>query len=117
MHFEILVEDASGKILLEHIVPKVMGESVQQHSWRIHAYKGIGHLPRNLRGSTDPAKRVLLDRLPQLRRLPRVFQQADRWTLCLREASSPPEATTKELPEGEVKQIPQQLFDAFKLPL
>ena len=68
MHFEILVEDASGKILLEHIVPKVMGEGVQQHSWRIHAYKGIGHLPRNLRGSTDPAKRILLDRLPQLLR-------------------------------------------------
>ena len=68
MHFEILVEDASGKIALENIVEKILSTSEQNHSFRIHAYKGIGRLPKNLRGKTDPRKRILLDRLPKILR-------------------------------------------------
>ncbi len=68
MHFEVLVEDASGKIALTAILEKILGPSGQQHSYRIFAYKGIGSIPRNLRGTTDPQKRILLDRLPSLLR-------------------------------------------------
>ena len=31
-------------------------------------YKGLGRIPKNLRGVTDPSKRILLDRLPKLLR-------------------------------------------------
>ena len=38
MHFEILVEDISGKTALEIIIPKII--STQQHTFEIHRYKG-----------------------------------------------------------------------------
>lgn len=66
MHLEVLVEDASGKIALETLVPKVLGVQGVPHTWRIHAYKGIGRIPKNLQGSADPSKRMLLDQLPRL---------------------------------------------------
>ncbi len=66
MHFEILVEDRSGSIVLEHILEKILGANGEVHSWRIHPYRGVGRLPTNLRGVTDPSNRILLDRLPQL---------------------------------------------------
>ena len=68
MHFEILVEDASGKIALQNIVEKILGPNGQSHSYRIFAYKGIGRIPKGLRSRTDPRKRVLLDQLPRLLR-------------------------------------------------
>ncbi|HED04305.1 MAG TPA: DUF4276 family protein [Candidatus Fraserbacteria bacterium] len=68
MHFEILVEDASGKIALGSILKKILGQNSQDHTYRIIAYKGIGRIPRDLRGTTDPRKRILLDRLPKLLR-------------------------------------------------
>jgi hypothetical protein len=66
MHFEVLVEDASGELLLRSLLPKILGEPGNPHTWRTHPYKGIGRIPRNLRGRTDPAKRILLDRLPKV---------------------------------------------------
>jgi hypothetical protein len=66
MHFEILVEDASGKIVLESVLRKILGTNEQEHSYKIHSYKGIGHIPKNLKGKTDPQKRILLDQLPRL---------------------------------------------------
>lgn len=68
MHLEILVEDSSGRRLLEAIVPKIIGPMAEPHTWNIHDYKGAGHLPPGLKGTTDPRKRVLLDRLPKLLR-------------------------------------------------
>lgn len=65
MHFEILVEDASGKLALEHLVPKILGPE-SSHSYRIHPYKGIGRLPRGLRNTNEPRKRILLDQLPRV---------------------------------------------------
>jgi hypothetical protein len=65
MHFEILVEDTSGKIALEHLVPKILGPDAP-HSYRIHPYKGIGRLPPGLKNTTDPRKRILLDQLPRV---------------------------------------------------
>ncbi|MCK5231439.1 MAG: hypothetical protein KAR13_14295 [Desulfobulbaceae bacterium] len=66
MHFEILVEDASGKISLESILEKILGPNGQDHTYKIISYKGIGRIPKNLRGTIDPQKRILLDRLPKL---------------------------------------------------
>lgn len=68
MHFEILVEDASGKIVLESILEKILVPYGQDHTYKIISYKGIGRIPKDLRGTTDPRKRILLDRLPQLLR-------------------------------------------------
>ena len=68
MHFEILVEDASGNIAVDGVLEKILGPNGEDHSWNIHPYKGLGRLPKNLRGETDPAKRLLLNCLPsQLR--------------------------------------------------
>jgi hypothetical protein len=66
MHFEILVEDASGELLLSSLLPKILGKNGDSHSWRTHAYKGIGRIPRDLWGKTDPWKRIILDRLPRI---------------------------------------------------
>src|ERR1017187_435427 len=66
MHFEILVEDASGELLLGSLLPKILGKNGDSHTWRTHAYKGIGKVPRDLRGKIDPWKRILLDRLPRI---------------------------------------------------
>ncbi|MBU3946327.1 MAG: DUF4276 family protein [Proteobacteria bacterium] len=68
MHFEILVEDASGKIALESILDKILGKNGQDHTYKIISYKSIGRIPKNLKGTTDPQKRILLDRLPNLLR-------------------------------------------------
>ncbi len=68
MHFEILVEDASGKIALESILEKIIGPNGQDCTYRIIPYKGIGRIPRDLRGTIDPQRRILLDRLPKLLR-------------------------------------------------
>ena len=65
MHFEILVEDQSGKKLLEILVPKIIGED---HTINIHSYKGIGHIPKNLGNNSDAGKRLLLNQLPKLLR-------------------------------------------------
>ena len=65
MHFEILVEDQSGKKMLDILIPKVIGD---QHTFRVIDYRGTGHIPRNLRSSTDARNRLLLDQLPRLLR-------------------------------------------------
>ena len=61
MHFEILVEDQSGQAMLEILIPKIIGN---QHTFKIHGYKGIGHIPKNLTSSTDARNRLLLNHLP-----------------------------------------------------
>jgi hypothetical protein len=66
MHIVILTEDSSGKRLLEHLIPKLVGPLGEPHSWHIHSYRGIGHIPRGLSPSSDPSKRILLDQLPRL---------------------------------------------------
>lgn len=63
MHFEILVEDQSGKKALDILVPKIIDDS---HTYTVHSYKGIGRIPRNMRDADDAGKRILLDNLPKL---------------------------------------------------
>ena len=63
MHFEILVEDQSGQKALDILIPKIIGKA---HTFRTHAYKGIGRIPKNMKASADPGKRILLENLPRL---------------------------------------------------
>lgn len=65
MHFEILVEDLSGKKALDILVPKIIGKD---HTFTVHDYKGIGRIPKNLGNTGDSSKRILLDQLPKLLR-------------------------------------------------
>jgi hypothetical protein len=66
MHFEILIEDFSGKTLVEELLPKIIGEQSNPHTWRIHSYKGIGHIPSHLHRLPDPSHRLLLNILPHI---------------------------------------------------
>ena len=68
MHIEILTEDSSGQRLLEHLVPKLIGPLGEPHTWRLHAYRGIGRIPAHLSPASDPSRRILLDQLPRLLR-------------------------------------------------
>ena len=68
MHFELLVEDESGRIAVDAVLEKILGPNGARHSWKTYGYKGLGRIPADLRGKTDPAKRILLDRLPNLLR-------------------------------------------------
>ena len=65
MHFEILVEDQSGKKTLDILTRKIVGA---QHTFNIYLYRGIGHIPRNLNNPTNVNTDLLLNQLPmQLR--------------------------------------------------
>ncbi len=64
MHFEVLAEDRSESIALEHVLEKILGPNNAAHSWRVHPYRGIGRIPKDLRSGKDPKKRLLLNRLP-----------------------------------------------------
>jgi hypothetical protein len=53
VHFEILVEDASGKLLLEHLVPKILGPKGKPNKYRIINIQELKHrvmaqMPRHL---------------------------------------------------------------------
>ena len=63
VHFEILVEDQSGKKALSILIPKIIGDD---HTYNIHPYKGIGRIPKNLGANQNAGKRILLDQLPRL---------------------------------------------------
>ena len=65
MHFEVLVEDQSGKKALDILIPKIIGD---QHTCEVHFYKGTGRIPRNLKSGADASKRILLNQLPKLLR-------------------------------------------------
>jgi hypothetical protein len=66
MHIEVLVEDSSGAKLVETLLPDLIGRYGEPNTWRVHNYKGIGRLPKNLAAGGDPAKRALLNQLPRL---------------------------------------------------
>jgi hypothetical protein len=53
VHFEILVEDASGKVLLEHLVPQILGPKGKPNKYRIVniqelKYRVMARMPRHL---------------------------------------------------------------------
>ena len=61
MRFEVLVEDRSGRAMLEILIPKIIGN---QHKVRIRSYKGIGRIPKNLASGIEARNRLLLNNLP-----------------------------------------------------
>ena len=63
MHFAVLVEDLSGKQALEILLPKILDAA---HTFTVHAYKGIGHIPSNMKDPKDASARILLSNLPKL---------------------------------------------------
>ncbi len=68
MHLEVLVEDSSCATLMNLLLPKLIGEFGVPNTWRVHNYRGIGRLPKDLAGHVDPTKRMLLDQLPRILR-------------------------------------------------
>ena len=79
MHIEVLVEDSSGAMLIETVLPRVIGRHGEPHTWRVHAYKGIGHIPGppSRPGQTSLA-RSTAQAAPRLRANPRHRSAADR---------------------------------------
>lgn len=65
MHIKFLIEDSSGKKLLEILLPKILGEQGYTHSWKLHSYKGVGHLSTKIQTAEDAANRQLLNQLPK----------------------------------------------------
>lgn len=65
VHFEFLVEDISGKKALDILIPKIL---TNEHTFKVHPYKGIGRIPKNLRSKNDANTRILLDQLPRILR-------------------------------------------------
>ena len=65
MHFEILVEDQSGKNALDILLPSIISA---QDSFKVRGYKGIGHIPKNLSRTSSAGKDLLLNQLPKLLR-------------------------------------------------
>ena len=65
MHFEVLVEDQSGKKALDILIPKIIGD---QHTFKVRAFKGIGRIPKNLTSAVDAKNKLLLNNLPKLLR-------------------------------------------------
>jgi hypothetical protein len=63
MHFVFLVEDQSGKKALDILVPKIIGA---EHTFTVHPYRGIGQIPKDMKNTADPKKRILLNNLPRL---------------------------------------------------
>lgn len=64
MHFEILVEDESGKRMVGILAKKIIGSN---HSVRVISYRGVGRIARNIGNDIRAIKsRQLLDRLPRL---------------------------------------------------
>ena len=66
VHFEILVEDQSGKAMLDILLPKIIGHT---HTFRTLCYKGIGRLPKKSQANNNQqitSHRLLLNNLPKL---------------------------------------------------
>ena len=65
MHFEVLVEDQSGKYALDILIPKIIGT---HHSFTVRAFKGLGHIPKNMTSGISVKNRLLLNNLPKVLR-------------------------------------------------
>lgn len=65
MHFEILVEDLSGKKALENLVPKIIGAG-PANTFKLISYRGAGRIPKGRGSGKDANKRILLKRLPRI---------------------------------------------------
>ncbi len=65
MHIEILVEDISGERLLEQVLPNLI-DHPERTTFKLHSYKGIGHLPSDLISAKDIRSQQLLRDMPRM---------------------------------------------------
>lgn len=63
MHFHFLIEDKSGRIMLEHLIPKIIDDT---HTFDVKAYEGIGRLPKQLSSADAIHHQALLNDLPRI---------------------------------------------------
>lgn len=65
MHLVFLIEDLSGKTMLQHLVPKMLNPG---WTFEIHSYRGLGgKVPQSFRHDPkDAAHRIFLAELPKL---------------------------------------------------
>ena len=47
-------------------MPKLLGEKSSEYAWRIHDFKGVGRIPKNLTAKSDARVKTLLDKLPRM---------------------------------------------------
>jgi len=66
VHFEILVEDQSGSVTVANLFNKIVQTASIQPTMRLHPYKGLGVVPKDLKPNTKAKERILLDRLPKI---------------------------------------------------
>ncbi len=112
MHVEFLVEDRSGAALLEQVVPKIARGRI---TYRIHPYKGVGHLPKDLAKSGDPAKRMLLNELPRLIRGFGSTPGIDAVVIVVDSDARPCSAFLAELKSVAARTKPAPPFVVFRL--
>lgn len=62
-YIEILVEDKSGSIIVEHIMNKYVMNK-QNIAYRVHSFKGIGKIPLNTKKASQVKSKRLLTDLP-----------------------------------------------------
>ena len=59
-YMEILIEDESGGILVDHILKKYIQER-DNIQYRIHKFKGIGKIPKKLKADQMKTRKLLTD--------------------------------------------------------
>ena len=59
-YMEILIEDESGGILVDHILKKYIQER-DDIQYRIHKFKGIGRIPKKLKADQMKTRKLLTD--------------------------------------------------------
>lgn len=64
MHFEFLVEGQTELTTLSILLPKIIGEYANPHTWMIHKHRGVGRLPDCLEQKPNPGDPTLLHNLP-----------------------------------------------------
>lgn len=63
IHLDFLIEDTSGKVMLEEMLPKILPDDI---TYNIYSYKGIGHVPGRMRSAKAIKNKQLMDNLPKL---------------------------------------------------
>lgn len=64
MHFEMLVEGQTELTALSILLPKIVGDYEQPHTWRIHKHQGVGRIPDDVTKPPNPLDKSLLNQLP-----------------------------------------------------
>lgn len=64
MHFEFLVEGQAELTALSILIPKILGEYNNPHTWMIHKHQGIGKLPEKFDCTPKIQDRTLLHNFP-----------------------------------------------------